>query len=236
MIQYSVKYSDELIKYRIERSDRKTVELNVLPDMSVLVIAPDDISYQKIEDLIHKRAYWILKQREYFKQFVPQEPPRKYVGGETHRFFGKQYRLKIVKSDKSNVKLEGKFICIFTSNQDDPLKTKRLLYKWYREHANIKFNELIDQCLGKLKKHGINKPDITIRIMKSRWGSCDAGKKKIILNLELIKAPSHCIEYVVMHELCHIKYPDHDNNFYKFLTLVMPDWKERKDKLEKAFL
>ena len=72
--------------------------------------------------------------------------------------------------------------------------------------------------------------------MKSRWGSCNTSKKQVLLNTELIKAPTHGIEYVIMHELCHLKHPNHDNKFYGFLNIVMPDWKQRKERLEKAFL
>lgn len=236
MKQHSVQYSDEIIRYTIERSSRKTLELSVLPDMSVLVVAPDDTPLDKIEAVIVKRAYWILKQREYFKQFVPKEPPRQYVSGETHRYLGRQYRLKVVESKEKIVKLEGKYLCIYTDKTKDNLQNKKLLYSWYRKHAANRFDSAVDQCLIKLSKYGITKPCVSLKIMKSRWGSCDADNKKIILNTELIKAPPHCIEYVVMHELCHLKYPDHDSNFYKFLSLVMSDWKERKDRLEKAFL
>lgn len=236
MSQYVVKYSDEIIKYTVERSNRKTLELSVLPDMSVLVTAPEDATLDKIEKIIIKRSYWILKQKEYFRQYVPKEPPRQYVSGETHRYLGRQYRLKVVESKEKSVRLEGKYLNIYTESSEDRQQNKKLLYKWYREHSEVKFDTLVDQCLHKLNKYGIAKPEVTVKKMKSRWGSCDSDKKKIILNTELIKAPSHCIEYVVMHELCHLKYPDHDKTFYRFLTLVMPDWKERKDRLEKAFL
>ncbi len=236
MTRYVIQYSDEKIIYTVERSKRKTLELSVLPDMSVVVTGPENASLDDIEKIVIKRAHWIIKQRDYFKQFVPKEPPRQYVSGETHRYLGRQYRLKVIESKENNVKLQGKFVCINSNKGNDPVSNKKLLYKWYKEHAESKYDELIDLCLLKLKKYGIEKPEATIRKMTSRWGSCDSDKKKIILNTELIKAPSHCIEYVVMHELCHLKYPDHDNRFYKFLTLLMPDWKQRKERLEKTFL
>ncbi len=236
MSRYVIQYGDEKIIYTVERSIRKTLELSVLPDMSVVAIAPENALFEDIEKIVKKRAHWIIKQRDYFKQFVPREPPRQYVSGETHRYLGRQYRLKVIALKENNVKLQGKFIYINSRKGNDPVFNKKLLYKWYKEHAELKFDEIIDLCMLRLKKYGIEKPDVTIRKMTSRWGSCDPDKRKIMLNIELIKAPSHCIEYVVMHELCHLKFPDHDSRFYKFLTLVMPDWKQRKERLEKAFM
>jgi len=236
MSQYIIQYGDENITYSIERSKRKTLELSVLPDLTVVATAPDDASYEDVAEIVMKRASWILKQRDYFKQFVPKEPPRQYISGETHRYLGRQYRLKIIESKEITVKLLGKFICIYSDRGNDPSFNKAQLYRWYKVHAEEKFTSVIDQCLLKLRKYGIEKPEFTVKKMKSRWGSCDFEKRKIILNTELIKAPSHCIEYVIIHELCHLKYSDHDKQFYRFLTLILPDWKDRKERLEKAFL
>jgi len=95
---------------------------------------------------------------------------------------------------------------------------------------------MLDEWMEKLRKYDVKDPLLEIRIMKKRWGSCIASKNKIIINLELIKAPTHCIEYILVHELCHLKYPNHDKNFYSFMSKVMPDWKLKEERLEKAFL
>jgi predicted metal-dependent hydrolase len=236
MRKYEVTYGNRTIVFSLERRNRRTMEIRVLPDMSVMVIAPDKADITDIKERVVKRGAWILKNKNFFLDFIPQEPPRKFVSGETHRYLGKQYRLKIIKNEKNEVKLKGQYITITSTKPEDRDHNKKLLYKWYRKYAVEKVNTMIDSHLIKLKKYSVSKPNIYIKKMKKRWGSCVAGKNKIYLNIETIRTPSYCIEYVIMHELCHLKHPNHDNNFYDFLTLVMPDWRERKERLEKVML
>jgi len=234
--KYVITFGKNKIYFTVERRNRKSLKISVLPDLSVVAIAPLNVSVEDVKRKVKKRANWILKQKDYFNNFLPKEPPRRYISGETHRYLGRQYRIKIISSTQNDVKMKGKHIIIYSKDKNNKEHVKKLLNKWYREHAEKKFNTIIDSFIEKLSKHGIHKPDLQIKKMKSRWGSCDFEKKRIILNTELIKAPAYGIEYVIMHELCHLKYPNHDNSFYNFFSLVMPDWKERKARLEKAFV
>lgn len=229
---HKILYGKKEIIFDLERKHRKNLKIEVSPDKSIIVSAPQDVALDKIIDKVKKHSKWIIKQQNYFDTFLPKQPPRKYVGGETHYYLGKQYRLKIISSDKNEIKLKSGYINICTTKRDDIKQTESLLYDWYKERGRIKFDESIDRCMKILRKYGIEKPELSIRKMKARWGSSDKSKNKIILNTHLIKAPSHCIEYVVMHELCHLKHPNHSKTFWNFLTLVMPDWKMRKQRLE----
>ena len=232
MKKYQIKYGHKTIFFTLHRQNRKTLKINVLPDLSVEVIAPEKILIDKINEKIKKRASWIIKQKNYFSEFPPPVPPRKYISGETHRYLGRQYRLKIIKSNIDDVKMDGPYIKIFTKFDKKLDYKKNLLNNWYKNHAKIKFQKLMDSAIKNLTKYNINEPIMIIRKMQKRWGSCLSDKNKIILNDLLIKAPTYCIEYVIYHELCHLKYPGHDKKFYNFLSLVLPDWKERKKKLE----
>jgi predicted metal-dependent hydrolase len=182
---------------------------------------------------VKKRANWILKQIRFFERFHPVEPQKEYVSGETIKYLGRQYRIKVLISESNSVKLKGKYLQVYTIDQK---KTKELIYRWYKDKAEIKFQSIADMNLKKLNKYGIYKPRIRIRKMRTRWGSCNTENESILLNIELIKAPIHCVEYVIMHELCHLKYPNHTKEFYNFLSLVMPDWRARKQRLEKGGL
>lgn len=233
---HKVNYGDTIIDFEIKRTNRKTLEISVLPDASVLVVAPQNIEIEKILEKVKKRASWILEQQNYFRGFSPKQATQKYVGGETHYYLGKQYQLKLIESNYSMVKLKGKYINIYTKNKEDKEYNKKLLYKWYRDHAKIKFEEILDKLLSNLKVYQFEKPNLEIRRMKSRWGTCLNDKNKIVLNIELIKAPKYCIEYIMIHELTHFKYPNHRKEFYHFLRLILPDWEKRKDRLEMTII
>jgi hypothetical protein len=233
---HKVSYGNKEIEFLLERKTRKTLKITVNPDKTVVATAPKGIELDKIMNSVKNRSRWILKQQDYFDEFFPKQTPRKYIGGESHYYLGKQYRLKIIESDKNEVKLKSGYFIIHTKKKDDKNHSEALLYTWYKIHSKIKFKESIQRCMKIIKKYDIENPDFSIRKMKARWGSCSKDKNKIILNLELIKAPSHCIEYVVMHELCHLKYPNHSKSFWDFLSLVMPDWKMRKERLEKIII
>ncbi len=206
--------------------------INVLPDLSVVVKAPETIPYEKVVKKIKARLPWILKQREYFEQFLPPETPRQYISGENHRYLGRQFRLKIRSSKKDRVKLKGKYFLVCSQNKKDPDYNKQLLAEWFRQHGSIYLERVLGNCYPKLRKYGVEKPSFEIRPLKKRWGSSDPEKGIISFNINLIKAPIHCIEYVVTHELVHLKYPYHNKEFYNLLSLVMLEWEEHKLRLE----
>ncbi len=122
---------------------------------------------------------------------------------------------------------------MYVKTKNNTERIKQLLEGWYKEQAKKKFKQRLALCGKKLEKYGITTPNISIRKMSKRWGSC-SKHGKVILNVQLIKAPSHCIDYVIMHELCHLKYYNHSKAFYKLLNLVLPDWQLRKKRLEQV--
>jgi predicted metal-dependent hydrolase len=235
MNDYEVSYGNQKIPFELVRSKRKTLETQVKPDGSVEVRAPIELETSKILEIVSKRGRWITRKKLHFQQYPKEELRKKYVSGETHRYLGKQYRLKVIPSETYQVKLKGGYIEIH-SPVDSPQIVEELLYNWYRSHADKKFDQILDQAMEVVRKHGISKPEIKIKRMKRRWGSCIHGKNRIHLNLELIRAPSYCISYVIYHELVHQKVPNHQKKYYSMLNQILPDWKERKYRLEKVNL
>lgn len=207
------------------------MEIAVHPDSTVIVKAPVLYDIALIEKKIIKRARWILKQLNYFNQFNPKTPDRCYVNGETHLYLGKQYRLKLAEGPKNTVKLSRGFFYITCQSKPTPNATKKLLNQWYLEKAQLQFAESMDRCWQKLGGLGIPQPKLSIKQMKKRWGSL-SDKGTVTLNIDLVRAPKECIDYVVTHELCHLKYNDHGPEFYKLLDSVILDWKKIKHKLE----
>jgi len=225
----TIQFGSRTIDFRLEYSDRRSLGITVTPDMEVVVRAPINTSMEKVKEKVRKRAPWILKQQSFFLSFQPKTPQRKYISGETHLYLGRQYRLHVKKGKQESVKLKGKFIEITVNEKT---AAKRLLNEWYLQHARAKFEIIAARLIKKFKKQKVEPKSITLRNMPTRWGSCTPSGK-IILNPELIKAPIGCIEYVIIHELCHLVYHDHTQKFIDLQTKEMKDWEKWKMKLEK---
>jgi predicted metal-dependent hydrolase len=225
----SIQFGSKKIDFRLEYSDRKSLGITVSPGLYVLVKAPVDTSLEKVKEKLRKKAPWIIRQQSFFLYFHPKTPARKFIGGETHLYLGRQYRLRIVQSNIESVKLKGKFIAVTAT---DKSRVKQLVSEWYLHNAKIKFQSIAQPLIQKFKKYKTEPLSIVLREMSTRWGSC-TPKGKIILNPELIKAPKGCIEYVIIHELCHLVYHDHTQKFIDLQTKEMHDWEKWKMKLEK---
>jgi len=229
--KYSVLYGQKTIDFSLFYCNRKTLEIAVHPDSTVVVKAPERSDIELIEKKILKRARWILRQLNYFKQFNPKTPERCYVNGETHLYLGKQYRLKLAEGPENTVRLFRGYFHITCRSKPTPTTAKKLLNQWYLEKAQVQFAMSMDRCWQKFNVLGNGQPRLSIKRMQKRWGSL-SNKGTVTLNTELIRAPKECIDYVVTHELCHLKYHDHSPEFYKLLESVVPDWETIKHKLE----
>lgn len=224
----AIQFGSRTIDFRLEYSDRKSLGITVTPEMEVLVKAPKDTTMEKVQEKIRKKAPWIIKQQSFFLSFQPKTPNRKYISGETHLYLGRQYRMQIKIGKEESVKLKGKFIEITAKEKS---MAKDLLNNWYLQNAKTKFHALAAPLIDKFKKYKVEPSSIVLREMPTRWGSC-TPKGKIILNPELIKAPKGCIEYVIIHELCHLVHRDHSQRFIDLQTKEMKDWEKWKMKLE----
>ncbi|MFD2144318.1 M48 family metallopeptidase [Mucilaginibacter antarcticus] len=227
-MKHYIDFGSERIEYSLFYVDRKSLGITVTPDMEVLVKSPIDASLEKVAAIIKKKAPWILKQKRAFLAYYPKMPVRRYVGGETHLYLGRQYRLLLHKEILPSVSLKGKFINIYC---EKPEKASQLLTDWYLTHAVQKFHEIAKPLIERFNKYNVSPSSVVIRQMPTRWGSCTPNGK-IILNPELIKAPKGCIEYVITHELCHLIYHDHTQKFLDLQSKEMPDWEKWKKKLE----
>lgn len=232
--QHSIAFGQKIICYSLKHTDRKTLAIDVHPDQSVTVTAPAGKNFKQIEIKVRKRAAWILRQQDYFQTFLPATPPRRYVGGETHHYLGKQYRLKISKDVQESVKLTGGYIHVSVKSVTAE-RIAALLNDWLLARAKVHFQKRLELCWGKFQRYGMLIPKMLIRRMAKRWGTCTAAGT-IYLNPNLIKVSSYCIDYVITHELCHLKQADHSKIFYELLRKAMPDWERRKLRLEKALV
>ncbi|MDE2980451.1 MAG: SprT family zinc-dependent metalloprotease [Gemmatimonadota bacterium] len=226
-------YGAHRIDFAVVRRRRKTLEIAVEPDASVVVAAPLDASIEAITEKVRKRAAWVRRQQRFFSHFMPRTPERRYLAGETHLYLGRQYRLKVLRSGRPGVEMTRGFITVRTREPDRPEVTRRLVEGWYRKQARAKFVERLEASLTRFPDPEAFRPaGLIVRRMDKRWGSLSPSGR-LLLNRRLIEAPVDTIDYVVAHELCHMAEPHHGPEFYRLLDLVMPDWAGRKERLEK---
>lgn len=230
MERYTIEYANKMIDFVVKRKKVKNVNLHVKPDMSIEVTANERVPIEFITDFVKSKGSWILKHVGNFKDVQSiKQSEREYVSGESFKYLGKQYRLRVQEAlEEEVVKYFRGFIYLYVKDTNNFNKKAKLMDEWYRDRAKIIFNESLEKMYPLIQKYGVEKPNIDVRLMKARWGSALIDNNTILLNSELIKAPKYCIDYVVLHELIHFKYNNHSEKFYQMLYSLMPDWEKRK--------
>lgn len=227
-----IQYGATIIDYVIEFAQRKTLSICVNPDSSVCLRAPIDATLEQIQQKVHKRASWILKQKRFFESFGTSTTKRQYISGESHLYLGRQYMLRVKESNVNAVHYQNNIIEIECRHKKD---AGILLQTWYRQRANVKFQEYAQPIIEQFSIYGVKPQSLSIKKMDKRWGYCTIDGH-ITLNPRLICAPRCCIEYVITHELCHLIYRSHNKEFYALLTKEMPHWEKWKNKLERILM
>ena len=238
MEKESVDINGEKIVFFVQRKNIKNINLKVNLDKKVTMSIPMKMEIEIAKEFVKKKAEWIKKQHNYYESFTEEKENITFENGETVYLLGKQYKMKIIPNTKNNIVIRGKYFEINIKEKyiENKKYIRKVYDKWLKEYAEQILNDLIIRYQSTLKKYNIKIPKLEIRQMKSRWGSCIPSSNKVIFNLNLIKTPMCCIEYVVLHELSHFKYQNHSKNFYNFITIFMPDWKERKKILDEEFM
>ncbi|NCT57302.1 MAG: M48 family metallopeptidase [Legionella sp.] len=217
---------------REKRQESACITVKVMPDCQVIVLAPPSASSDEIICAVNKRARWVYNKLKIFKEQQEQISFRQYLSGESYYYLGKQYVLKVIDDPEttSQVKLLRGQLQVIKNKQEH--QAQLLILAWYKQRAYEIFNQRLDVLLPEV--HWVkSRPVLKIKQMKSRWGSC-SSKGKITLNTHLIKAPVACIDYVILHELCHIAEHNHSHKFYRLLNAVSPNWKQTKSYLDRS--
>lgn len=226
-------YGDKRIAFeRVLRSQATSkVLIKVHPDCRVIVAAPEDADQEAVLSAVKKRGRWIYQQLRDFRKQLEHITPRYYISGESHYYLGKQYLLKVIEvpDQPEGVKLlRGKLEV--TVERKSSERVKHLLTEWYKFRAREVFanrlNAMLEEALW-VTGH----PPLRILTMRTQWGSCSPNGR-ITLNPHLVKASRECIDYVILHELCHIAEHNHSERFYRLMSQVMPKWEPTKFKLD----
>lgn len=233
--QRVVHCEDGDISYLLTRKPVKNVNLRIKPEGEVLVSANNSVPTDFIDAFIEKKQRYIFSvlSRYEEKKKLFQAVPKRYVSGESYDLLGKSLRLKVEANKEENVYTDGVYIFLKVKDKDDFRHKEIMMSKWLKQYQTTVFEELLQEKYLLFEKYGVTYPTLKIRNMTSRWGSCQPKKGIITLNSKLIEAPRNCIEYVILHELVHFIHPNHSRQFWDFVAMMMPDWKERKEELEK---
>jgi predicted metal-dependent hydrolase len=188
---------------------RKTASIQVI-DGSIQAIVPEKLSETRVEALIQKRTPWIRRKlREQSQAVTPK--PKEYVSGESFTYLGRNYRLKVSRGTDPKVKLKGGYLEVGLPKKPKDGEIRSAVVDWYEAHALERLTEKTNRYAGIM---GVTPKSISVRDYKSRWGSC-SSKGDISYNWRIIIAPHRIVDYVVVHELCHLKHPNHSPAYWK---------------------
>lgn len=223
-------YGTTRIPYQVVRRERRTLSIEVLPDGTVQAVAPLDTPEHEIRWRLEQRGAWILRQQRELAVLPPPMPARRYVSGETHRYLGRQHRLRVLTGGQEGVRVtRGELLVTVKS----PERAERVLRTWMRARAEAVLTERMVVCLERAGHHGVRHSGaFRLRNMATRWGSSTRAGSLTFHPL-LIQAPKDCIDYVLLHELCHTAEFNHSRAYYVLLGRVLPDWKARRGRLNR---
>lgn len=235
MIRRTVIVEGKEITYYLEQKAVINLNLRIRKDGSVHVSANKFVPLSDVDAFVMDKGTYVLRAIDKFQEIALHRPqPKRYISGETLYIQGRGLRLRVAQASRDGISSDGIYIYLSVKNPDDFEKKHRIVTKYLDSQCKTVYNEILNGLYPLFRKYGVAIPVVRIRDMETRWGSCSVKKGIITLNKHLIEAPRNCIEYVVMHELCHFIHPNHSKQFYSFLSMLMPDWRERKIILDKS--
>ncbi len=217
--------------YSVVSSDRKSVGLIVKPDGTFVVRKPDQLSSSDVKTAIEKKRSWLGEKLSEIDKIKEKKREKEFVSGEGFSYLGRSYRLKVLKDSVLFVKANGRRLEVHApeSIQEDENKIREAIVSWYFNRAEEKLTERARRYEGKVD---VSFKGVKIKDQEKRWGS-RTKNRTLLFNWRIMMAPLSIVDYVVVHELCHLKFNNHSKKFWKLLCSVLPDYQERKKWLEK---
>ncbi len=213
------------IEIEISKKKIKNLYLSIkAADGRVCISAPLAMSKERIEIFARSKSAWIEKKLEGIRR-LPTKSECLYISGDTILFWGRAYDLEVVYAHRNKVEIEGNRIKLHARKTSSARNRENIINNWYRIRMRSEIDSLIELCQ---KTVGVSAAEWGIKIMKTRWGTCSLGKKKIWLNLHLAKKSLDCLEYVIIHELTHLLERNHSKRFYSYMDRFLPNWRETR--------
>lgn len=230
-------FGHKTIIYSVIRSKRrkKTISIFIEPTKEILVRAPVNASYSRLNRVVKSKAKWITKKLRLLDD-TSLPIKREFVSGESFSYLGRYVRLKILKNNKNEIPVvkmqRGRLeVSMNKANENGAFseEVRNAIIEWFKIKGAKRIPDRVNIYT---KKMGLPEPKIFIRNQQKIWGSCDT-KGVLRFNWRMIMAPVSIIDYVVVHELCHLKYNNHSKDFWKYLGMIMPDYEKRRERLKR---
>ena len=224
-------YHDQPLAYTLVFRARRTIGFAVRPDGSVHISAPAGTSPEWVAQQVLKKADWILKHQKAFARRPAPTPARGYQAGSPHHYQGQPYRLRFAEAARPAVHVATDELVLSSPAPLKPAQAEALLHAWYAQQAGPLFAASLARVWPRFAEFNLTRPTLAVRQMRTRWGSCTPRSARIRLSPELVRARPECLDYVLLHECCHLLVGDHSKAFYDLQTRLMPDWETWKQEL-----
>ncbi len=228
-----ISLSGRKVEYHVELKEIKHIIMKIDRELTVKISAPKGVEIFQIEQFIYQKSKWIVSKLKMMEALGSSKRELNFVSGEKVSLLGLEFPLEIVHSKKRAAYIQNKTVYLCVEECENYELKKAVYKKFLYEQAIYVFPKVVENAYVIASQYGIEKPILKIRFMKSRWGSCLPIKKVVTLSTHLIHFDEALIEYVAMHELAHLRHANHSKDYYQFLTSLMPDWAQRRERLNK---
>lgn len=225
---------DREVEYELIGKRVKNINLRIRSDMSITVSAAKSVQISVIERFLHSKADFICRALDRFQREREKNSGMGYVNNDIVKIFGESFALKVRRGEHTTVEKREGTVDVTVKDAEDVDERVNAINKFLRGELYAQVDEMLFGVLGRFEDLEIAPPRITVRDMKTRWGSCNSEKGRVSINLRLVRYPRECLEFVLCHELCHLVHPNHSKDFYLLLDSAMPDWRARAKKLKEG--
>ena len=231
-MKYSLQTCRGVLPVEITFKEVISLRLKIFPGSEIKLSVPENTPEDFIINFLEQKLPWINKQLEIFAQTTAVEKEQSIKAGTATRILGRQLSIKIIPAARKRMIRDDRWLLIYTPEPDNQENIDKQFFNWWQKNAKQYFLSQLEKMFPIVQKYGVEMPNLRVKQMQTLWGSCSRKHQTINLPYYLYKAPIACIEYVILHELLHFIYPRHDKGFYETLTVLMPDWQERKRLLD----
>ena len=237
MEKSTVEINGEIVEFFYTRKKIKNLILKVDKDNKIILSIPNRMSLNIAKVFIQKKYLWINKVITKHNNNSYIKESDSFNNDELLYLRGISYKIRIIPANENLISIQDTYIDLYIKERFIQNKEyiKKVYEKWLKDFAVNEFKKYVEKYCNIMSNYNIPYPNVEVRKMKSRWGECFPKHNKVVFNLSLIKTPINCIEYVVVHELSHFKYQNHSKDFYGFVELFIPNWKQNRKILNKEY-